>query len=86
MEVLTMKEWNFENGIIVKEAEFDYDLHVLKVYNAEEYLGTVYPADTEDMRKCFASLDAGNDPISDKWEDGCGNTCTLDGWGEQSDE
>ena len=77
-----MREWNFKNGIRVVETEYDYDLHSLKVYNGEEYLGTVYPADIEDMTKCFAVLDAGNDPISNGWEDGCGNTCTLDGWGE----
>ena len=81
-----MREWNFENGIRVVETEYNYDLHSLKVYNGEEYLGTVYPADVDYMMKCFAALDAGNDPISDKWEDGCGNTCTLDGWEEQSDE
>ena len=81
-----MREWNFKNGIRVVETEYDYDLHSLKVYNGEKYLGVVYPADVDDMMKCFDELDAGNDPISDKWEDGCGNTCTLDGWGEQSDE
>ena len=32
-----MREWIFGN-IIVKEVEFDYDLHNLEVYNGEKYL------------------------------------------------
>lgn len=77
-----MREWKFDNGIEVYESEFDYDLHCLKVYNGEKYLGTVYPACIEDMESCFKDLDAGNDPITSGWEDGCGNSCTFDGWGE----
>lgn len=37
-----MREWKFKNGIKVAEDEFDNDLHCLKVYNGEEYLGTIY--------------------------------------------
>lgn len=77
-----MKEWIFDNGIKVVEAEFDYDLHCLEVYNSNEYLGTVYPDSIESMESCFRDLDAGKDPISGRWEDGRGNICTLDGWGE----
>ena len=77
-----MREWKFDNGIEVYESEYDYDLHCLKVYNGDAYLGTVYPASIEDMKSCFDELDEGNDPISSSWEDGCGNSCTLNGWGE----
>ena len=77
-----MREWKFENGIEVYENDFDYDLHCLKVYSGEEYLGTIFPASIEDMEDCFNELDKGNDPITCKWEDGCGNVCTLNGWGE----
>lgn len=77
-----MKNWKFENGIEVYESELDYDLHCLKVYNGEDYLGAIYPATPEDMDNCKAVLDGGEDPISGMWEDGLGNTCTLDGWGE----
>jgi hypothetical protein len=35
-----MKEWRFNNGIEVYENEFNYDLHCLKVYNKDKYLGT----------------------------------------------
>lgn len=77
-----MKTWTFENGITVEETTYDYDLHAFEVYNDGELLGTVYPGDLEDMERCIAELDNGNDPITDKWEDGLGNTCTLEGWGK----
>lgn len=81
-KVIIMREWKFENGISVQEDEFNYDLHCLKVYHGEKYLGTIYPGSIEDMENCFKDLDNGNDPISNGWEDGLGNSCTLDGWGE----
>lgn len=77
-----MRTWKFENGIIVKEMEFDYDLHKFEVYHGEKYLGSVYPDSIKDMISCIADLDAGKDPISNGWEDGCGNGCTLNGWEE----
>lgn len=77
-----MREWNFENGINVEECDYDYGLHCFKVYNGGEYLGTVYPRNIEDMKLCIECLDNGEDPISGGWEDGMGNSCTIDGWGE----
>nr|DAG73559.1 MAG TPA: hypothetical protein [Caudoviricetes sp.] len=77
-----MKEWKFENGIEVYEKEYDYDAHCFEVYNEDEYLGTVYTSSGEDTTECIERLDAGFDPISDNWEDGMGNSCTLNGWGE----
>ena len=77
-----MKEWKFENGIEVYESEHNYDLHCFKVYNNDDLLGIVYPNTIEDMEECIKSLDNGEDPISGGWEDGCGNNCKLDGWGE----
>lgn len=75
-----MREWKFENGIEVIEKEFDYDLHCFKVYNGEKYLGTVYPADIEDMEGCIERLDDGYNPVNDGWEDGMGNRCSIEGW------
>lgn len=75
-----MKTWEFENNIRVEEAEFDYDLHILKVYHNDDYLGSILPLDIDDMYKLFEQLDNGSNPIEDKWEDGMGNTCTIDGW------
>ena len=77
-----MKEWKFENGIEVYEKEYDYYAPCFEVYNEDEYLGTVYTSSGEDTTECVERLDAGFDPISDNWEDGMGNSCTLNGWGE----
>lgn len=77
-----MRTWKFTNDIIVEEEAFDYDLHIFAVYHKDRYLGRIYPCDIDAMRSCIKDLDAGKDPITEKWEDGCGNTCSLDGWGE----
>lgn len=77
-----MRKWIFENRIKVYEVDFDYDLHALEVYHNKRYLGTIYPADIADMETCFDELDKGNDPIDGHWEDGLGNSCSLNGWGE----
>lgn len=76
-----MKTWKFENGVTVKESPFDKDLHSFDVYHNGKYLGGIFPACVEDMKSCIASLDKGENPILSHWEDGCGNSCTLDGWG-----
>jgi hypothetical protein len=75
-----MRKWIFENGIEVYESDFDYSLHCFKVYNGDEFLGVVYPDTIESMQSCIDDLNAGIDPISGGWEDGCGNACTIDGW------
>lgn len=75
-----MKEWNFENGIRVVEEDCDDELHCFKAYNNNEYLGTIFPDTLEDMKDCIKCLNRGEDPISGDWEDGLGNSCTLDGW------
>ena len=76
-----MREWKFENGIEVYEVEFDFDLHAFKVYNEENFLGTVFPDSIENMESMIEELDDGKDLISGHWEDGRGNSCTLYGWG-----
>lgn len=76
-----MREWKFENGVLVVEESLDYDLHCFKVYNGDIYLGTVYPDSIETMNSMIIDLENGQDPISERWEDGNGNTCTLEGWG-----
>lgn len=55
---------------------------VWKYIMGEKYLGTVYPDTIEDMESCINDLDNGDNPITNGWEDGCGNSCTFDGWGE----
>ena len=68
-------EWIFENGIEVYESYGNF-----KVYNGNKYLGTVVPDSEESFKECVKELNNGIDPISGMWEDGAGNSCTLDGW------
>lgn len=77
-----MREWNFSNGITVEEIEHDYSLHAFEVYHNGKHLGNIYPDTIEDMENCITELDAGHDPISGGWEDGLGNSCSMNGWGE----
>lgn len=46
-------------------------------------LGCICPGAPEDFEECLKALDAGEDPITDGWEDGVGNTCVYDGWGDE---
>lgn len=86
------KEWKFNNGIIVEEEDYDYDLHCFCVSRIKKdeviILGYIYPANVEDMESCKKALDEGDDPITGGWEDGLGNTCYETGWGkyEQAEE
>lgn len=75
-----INQWRFPNGIKVIKQSFDYDLYCFEVYNNDEYLGTIYPSCIQDMHACVRDLNAGIDPITGSWEDGNGNTCSLDGW------
>lgn len=75
-----MKEWTFANGIKVYEVPWDFDLHALDVYHHSAYLGKIIPDCIDGMKNYFAELDNNKDPITDNWEDGCGNICTLNGW------
>ena len=80
--IMIYKEWKFENGIRVEEVDCNYDLHNFEVYSGDRYLGDVCPNSIEDMNECIAQLNGGSDPVTDGWEDGFGNQCTLNGWGE----
>lgn len=76
-----MKTWHTDL-VDVYEVPFDYDLHAFNVTTADGILiGTVYPDTIEDMQNLIDELDAGGCPIADRWEDGRGNICSLDGWG-----
>lgn len=74
--------WSFENGIEVYEKDFDYNLHCFKVWRGDKYLGGIYPNSIEDMEHCIKCLDDGSEPITDSWEDGHGNCCDRNGWGD----
>ena len=75
--------WKFENGITVYSKEWSYCDYAFDVYNADgKFLGGIYPDNDEDSEECIKELDDGSEPITDSWEDGCGNSCSLDGWGD----
>lgn len=67
--------WEFKNYVIYKETD------LLRFENHEgDILGYIsFDDGGEEMVK---ELDDGSDPISEKWEDGIGNTISIDGWGE----
>jgi hypothetical protein len=78
-----MKDWKRDCCVVVETA-FDYDLHAFDIYGLDGYLlGEIVPADLANYNHCIERLGAGECPICDGWEDGLGNTCNLDGWGEE---
>ena len=51
---------------------------IIQFYNNDnEHLGCIVP---DDMASCIFDILHGADPINDGWEDGTGQTLTLDGW------
>lgn len=77
-----MKTWKTAL-VTVQEVDFDYDLHAFDVYNhAGAKLGTINPTTIEDMKSLIADLDNGACPVADGFEDGNGNTCNENGWGD----
>ena len=69
-----MRVWERE-GYIVREVEFDYDLHEFEVVKDGEVIATITPADLDDMDRIISNLDAGEGV--DGWEDGMGNTISI---------
>lgn len=77
-----MRVWETDL-VTVAEVEFDADLHAFEVYDKQgKYLGMVSPACLEDMDVLVLDLDNGSCPVGDGWEDGAGNTCCIEGWGD----
>lgn len=74
MEEKEMKTWERE-GYIVKEVEFDGDLHEFDVIKAGEVIATITPADIDGMNRIIEDLDNGEDVNG--WEDGMGNTIVI---------
>jgi hypothetical protein len=79
---MIIMEWTTKN-VTVKAVSIDADLHEFVCYNHDgKLLGTITPGDLDDMNNCIKELNEGGCPIADRWEDGMGNTCTIEGWGE----
>lgn len=77
------ESWEFPNKIRVRECFYDGDLHRFAVSHGGLLLGMIHPSNIADMITCMEALDRGEDPITHGWEDGNGNPCTLDGWGNE---
>lgn len=77
-----MKTWK-TNVVTINEVDFDHDLHAFEVYSPnEKLLGIINPDSVEDMHRIIGDLNKGACPVTDRWEDGNGNTCTIEGWGK----
>lgn len=68
------KVWEFEGYTVTEETD------VLRFENKEGdiigYVGNIHE------NNLIEDLDNGADPIADGWEDGVGNTISIDGWGK----
>lgn len=67
---------------MLSKKHFDTNHHISSWEFDNKYLAIIYPADMGDYLECVKLLNAGHGPISDGWEDGLGNACTMDGWGD----
>lgn len=69
-----MRIWK-RNGYIVREVDFDGDLHEFEIIKNGKVIATITPADLDDMAQIVADLDAGEGV--DGWEDGMGNVISI---------
>lgn len=70
-----MKKWIRKNYVI-KETEFDHDLHCFQIVKDGDVIHTIYPSDLVAMKSIIVALNNGEDV--DGWEDGLGNTIRID--------
>lgn len=73
-----MRTWEIDNLIITSD---DRNL-CFNVYAYNKLIGIIYATDRNNFNDCFLYFDVGVNPIKDGWEDGLGNVCTINGWGE----
>lgn len=75
-------EWTTKNVTIIRNG-FDHELSYFEVYDNKpnpKYLGDIVPSDIENMSAIISGLNMGACPISERWEDGNGNTCNMEGF------
>lgn len=71
-----MRIWE-RDGYIIREVDFDYDLHEFEIVVDGEVKATITPDTIEDMEDIIQALNDGADPVAEGWEDGTGNTISL---------
>ena len=69
-----MRTWEYED-YVVKEKEFDYDLHEFDVVKNGEIVATITPGSIHNMEGVIYFLNQGY--CVDGWEDGKGNTINI---------
>ena len=66
-----MRTWTFKDYVIIEET----DLLRVETLNGD-LLGYIIKNGLDEVN----ALNNGANPIAERWEDGNGNTITLDGW------
>ena len=67
-----MRTWK-SDYLEIQEEEFNNEVHAFCVYYNTEFVGQVVPQDPADQEAIIKALDAGADPIAERWEDVDGN-------------
>ena len=62
-----MRTWKV--GYTEIQEEQDNGIHAFSVYYNTEFVGQVVPQDPADQEAIIKALDAGADPIAERWED-----------------
>lgn len=75
--------FEFEDGVEVYPQTNDC---TMSVYLKDKYLGSIIAADRDDFDGLLDDLENGSNPVVDGWEDGIGNSCSYDGWGDATEE
>ncbi len=73
--------WEFVDGIIVSFDETE-EFKEFEVYFDGKLLGTIVPCDEDMLQSLIGDFDSGHNPVTESWEDGRGNTCSMEGWGQ----
>lgn len=74
IKMTTLKTWE-RDTYTVSMVDYDHDLKAFEVVQGDT-VQTIYPATIEDMQDIIADLDNGDDVNG--WEDGMGNTISLE--------
>lgn len=77
------KQWHFKEYAVYEEG---CDRTLCFEDTEGEILGFVVAGSNEDHEANMQALDNGADPIKERWEDGVGNTISIDGWGDYAKE
>lgn len=75
-EITKMRIWEFEDGTIVREEEFDGDLTEF-VVEKDGKSATINLHTIEDRDNCARLMDEGENPLESGWENGAGDAISA---------